>query len=213
MILPTEVTKTIIYKEVSQREIDFFDHKWIDTSIVQAIKLGKEIVNYEIENVQSRSIIEDSTQIPTVTIWFTQSRVKHNSEYKVDSLDVLLGLVGGFASIVAGAMQLILGDYEDFRFKNSLIRHTYRTVPQRDSDGIDGAKTAKNAIIKSVASKSKYWYSYYEYLYDSLIKLCCCCKCTKNRVCFKKRMRKLERHQDACEKLDKELDVVKFLKV
>ena len=70
----------------------------------------------------------------------------------MQSLDFVLGLVGGFAAIIAGTLGIVFGDYEDFRFKNTLIRHAYNQVAEQGSDNITGPKSAKNAIIRSVNS-------------------------------------------------------------
>ena len=44
-------------------------------------------------------------------------------------MDLVLGLVGGLASIVLAAMQLVFGGFEEFRLQNTLIRHFYWTKP------------------------------------------------------------------------------------
>ena len=44
-------------------------------------------------------------------------------------MDLVLGLVGGLASIVLSAMQLVFGGFEEFRLQNTLIRHFYWTKP------------------------------------------------------------------------------------
>ena len=67
-------------------------------------------------------------------------------------MDLVLGLVGGLASIVLAAMQLVFGGFEEFRLQNTLIRHFYWTKPSfaavknqdkdsgsSDSDEINGS--------------------------------------------------------------------------
>ena len=73
----------------------------------------------------------------------------------IDSLDQVLGLVGGLASIIWGVLALIFGHYESFRFENSLISSIYPTSPQDFSD-VDGSGThsderkAKLAMMQTV---------------------------------------------------------------
>ena len=54
--------------------------------------------------------------------------------WAITSLDLILGLVGGFTSIIWLLLSIVIGPYEDFRFNNSLIGSIYPTSPQRDED-------------------------------------------------------------------------------
>ena len=71
---------------------------------------------------------------------------------------------------------MIFGGYETFRLHNSLIGSIYPTSPQSHiSESQDSERQAKLAMMRTVAKRGKYWYSYSEYLIVSLMKLCCCC--------------------------------------
>ena len=63
-----------------------------------------------------------------------QSRQQIEVTWSIYSLDLVLGLVGGFTSIIWSFLGLIIAPYEDFRFNNSLIGSIYPTSPQRDED-------------------------------------------------------------------------------
>ena len=55
-------------------------------------------------------------------------------EWTVQSLDLVLGLVGGFSSIVWAALLIIFGHYEEFKLNNSVIRTIYSTRPHNNND-------------------------------------------------------------------------------
>lgn len=96
----------------------------------------------------------------------------------VDSLDIVLGLVGGFVGLIWGTLEIIFGGYESFRLQNSLIGAVYPTSPQGRSDFDDNSsdksggdeevpkseKEAKRIMLSTVAERGKYWYNYSEYL-------------------------------------------------
>lgn len=58
-----------------------------------------------------------------------QSRKTEGIEVAVQSLDIVLGLVGGLSSILWGTLYLVFGGYEQFKLQNSLIGHVYPVSP------------------------------------------------------------------------------------
>ena len=66
-------------------------------------------------------------------------------------------------------------------------------------------------MMRTVSERGKYWYSYPEYMLVSFLRMCCC-SCSK-RQCFQKRLERLERHEEAVDKLANEIDIVKLLYV
>ena len=67
-------------------------------------------------------------------------------------------------------------------------------------------------MMRTVAERGRYWYTYQEYLFVWLLKMCCCLCCSRNSW-YKKRLEKYERHQRASEKLQDEVDIVKLIYV
>lgn len=134
--------------------------------------------------------------------------------WSVDSLDIVLGLVGGLSGIIWGTLFIIFGSYESFKFENSLIGGVYPTSPSAgdDDDGPPASEQeAKKAMMQNVSERGKYWYTYSEYLATSLLKACC--SCCSNSAWYKKRAKRLERHLEASEKLANEIDICKLLYV
>mmetsp|Transcript_32847 Transcript_32847/g.38681 ORF Transcript_32847/g.38681 Transcript_32847/m.38681 type:complete len:126 (-) Transcript_32847:623-1000(-) len=117
----------------------------------------------------------------------------------IKSLDVLLGLVGGFSSIVWGTLFLIFGSYEDFKLNNSLIGAIYPTSPSRlNTAYVENPEEpaylkeyrAKRAVVCTVADRGKYFYTYSEYLLSKII-VSCCVYCCTDKSCFKLRKQRL----------------------
>ena len=132
------------------------------------------------------------------------------------SLDLVMGLVGGLAGIMWATLDLIIGNYESFRYENSLIGSIYPTSPvildTNETSDANSESYAKRQMMLTVAERGKYHYRYAEYLCTRLYrKLCCCCKTEAGRC--ESRIKRLQRHEQASEKLAEELDVVKFLYV
>ena len=116
-----------------------------------------------------------------------------------------LGVVGGLSGIIWGTLALIFGGYESFKFENSLIGAVYPTSPQDfGSDNLDGGhddapqteRKAKHAMMRTVAERGRYWYTYSEYLAVWFLNTCCCCFCSRSSW-FQKRIERLERHEAA----------------
>ena len=65
-------------------------------------------------------------------------------------------------------------------------------------------------MLNTVSERGKYWYDYSEYLAIAFCKSFCCCFVSR-RDWFKRRLKKLERHEEASERLNSEIDIVKFV--
>ena len=67
-------------------------------------------------------------------------------------------------------------------------------------------------MMRTVAERGKYYYNYSEYLSVSCLSKFCCCF-FRNCQWYKRRMERLERHEEASEQLANEIDIVKLLYV
>ena len=104
----------------------------------------------------------------------------------------MLGLVGGVSGVVWAVFAFTIGDFESFRFENALIGSIYPTSPfQSNSEDphnlsastINSEKEAKNEMMRTVAERGKYFYSYFESRITSVLYLFCNC-CLKNKAWF-----------------------------
>ena len=105
--------------------------------------------------------------------------------------------------------------YQSFKYENSLIGSIFPTSPggsdYGDADILPSDETeARDKMVGTVAGRGKYFYSYVEYNWSILLKNLCNC-CCKRKDWFKRRMRRLERHEKATDNLAQELDVVDLI--
>ena len=62
----------------------------------------------------------------------SQSRKYYTQKWARTSLELILGLIGGFIGLVWQLLAYMLGGYETFRFKQELISEAYTTTtPER----------------------------------------------------------------------------------
>ena len=127
---------------------------------------------------------------------------------------MILGMIGGFIGLIWSLIANCLGDFESFRFNESLISEIYRTTyKERMKHGQvpSDLDTAKVDVSHGIETCTRYKYNYEEYwLTWVIISLCCCCN---RRTCYKHRQKRYQRHELAVSQLSKESDFFKFLKL
>ena len=62
-----------------------------------------------------------------LVIDYVQSRKATEQEYAINSLDLILGFVGGLSAVIFYLMELVLGNFEDFKVHNMLLGSFYGT--------------------------------------------------------------------------------------
>ena len=116
---------------------------------------------------------------------------------------------------------MIFGSYETFKFENSLIGAVYPTSPfggKNDDDVKDDTETIADnqkymvSLMRTIAERGKYWYNYSEYECIWFLSTFCCCFFRRAKW-YKDRLKRLERHNEASQKLADEIDIVKLLYV
>ena len=84
------------------------------------------------------------SRLTSAQLHFRSSRKVNKESWKINSLDLVLGLVGGLSSIIWGFLLLIFGNYESFKLENSIIGQIYETRPKiEEDDDIDDEEEAK----------------------------------------------------------------------
>ena len=149
-------------------------------------------------------------------IVYTQDRQKFKEDWAIESLDIVLGLVGGFTGLLWAALATLLGGYSTFKLENSLIGAVYPTSPIDDGDEgerdtLSSENEARRSMMSVVAERGKYFYDYSEYMMALILRFFCCCACCLKSAWHKRRISKLERHEIASERLSNETDIVKLL--
>ena len=86
------------------------------------------------EETESKPNVPTSS-LASIDVIYVQSKVQYEEAWQIQSLDAVLGLVGGFVGLIWGTLSFFLGGYETFKLHNSLISAIYPTSPQgRESD-------------------------------------------------------------------------------
>ena len=98
-----------------------------------------------------------------LAIWFTKSPTITHQEFAIHSLDTVLGLIGGYSALLWAFVHYCLGDYEAFKFQNSILGTVY------DATGADQKPPASYAAAKqsmrdNIAAVGKFDYSYAEFI-------------------------------------------------
>ena len=115
-------------------------------------------------------------------------------------------------SIITAILKSTLGSYEAFRLENTIIRYFYWTSPTKNNLELyepEDSLEAKKAVLKSVATRGKYWYNFHEFLLAQLLAKCCCC--LRNLEFYKSRQLRLKRHLDATKSFESELDIINVI--
>lgn len=119
---------------LAQGTIGFYDFKWLDTSQISIYDFGQDFYTYIAAGKDVNSLINDNNQGDIFECWIVQSRSYTETTWSINSLDLILGLVGGITSIIWGCLGIIIAPYEDFKFQNSVAGSMYPTSPQKDED-------------------------------------------------------------------------------
>lgn len=81
---------------------------------------------------------------------FKQSRRVNEYTWSINSLDLVLGVIGGLSGIVWAVLAMLFGGYEAFKYQNSLIGSIYPILPatqKLDLQGFDGQRKAKQQMM------------------------------------------------------------------
>ena len=142
-----------------------------------------------------------------------QSREFTTIDWSINSLDLILGLVGGFTAMIWASLGFVIQPYEDFKFNNSLVGSIYPTSPQRDEDEapIADEKEANEALEGTVVERGKFYYTFSEYWFTKFVNKMCCCCVNKDSLRWKVRNFKFERYEKAVEKMNAEIDILKHI--
>ena len=69
---------------------------------------------------------------------WVQAPEQYHDIWAVESIDLVLGLVGGFSGILWSMLAMLFGGYETFKLENSLIGSVYPTSPGGGDDKTSG---------------------------------------------------------------------------
>lgn len=190
-----------------------YDFPLLDTSQVSVIDLSKHFTTYDLDYYSTTSIDNDMNDSMLLKLDILQSRLNTERQFARYSLDLILGLVGGFVSIIWGVLGYMINPYETFMFLNSLIGNMYPTSPQPDEDEqpISSSVEALTMLKGTIIERGKFDYTFREYYFTWFITKFCCCCIRKNSQRAKIRQFKYDRYLDAIDRVNKEIDILKHV--
>ena len=194
--------------------VKFFGHRWWDTSTflpkVQSFFMD-EIKTYQLDGivVDSLPLVPDNSgRISYLRASFLQSRKNVTTQWSIDSIDLILGFIGGMSEVIWIIVSFLLGSYLNFHYESSMIRNFYGSSKVHlGSDVPEDEGSAKDNVKKSIETRKKYNYSYAEYLTTKFMKACCLNKCISAEAASR-----FERHADTTERLEEELNFIQLVR-
>jgi hypothetical protein len=162
---------------------------------------------------------EDGLPAPSYQLMFqTSNKITHN-ESTMQTIDMLLGIIGGFSALVWQVFGLCFSGYDAYHLEEELLNKFYSTENNVKSKGIREANTGliyevinegDNSVGAKVAqklySRKAYNFSYWHAMYAKLLRCCCCCFKTKD--CMSTRLERLRLHEENIERMNNEIDIV-----
>lgn len=129
--------------------------------------------------------MDDYSNTPVFLGITGQDRHYSETEWTVRSIDIVLGIIGGFIGLIWDLLGFSLGGYQSYKFNMAMMNETYSTREAGEGHEPNDVEQAHDDLKRGVETRSRYTYSYSEYLGTWLLtKLCCCCsKC----ACFSRR--------------------------
>ena len=103
-----------VAKEVAKLDVTYYQNKWLDTSAVSLIDFGQHFTDYSVERQNLQRLLNPNNMYPHCIVTYNQSRKANHMEFSINSLDLVLGVVGGLSAVILTTMQLIFGGFQEF---------------------------------------------------------------------------------------------------
>ena len=127
-MLVDSTAQNVLY--VTGNFISYYDFSIVDTSQIEALDFGQTFADYKTDVVQNTYLIDYQRLKSTVFVsQIVQSRKYSTVVWSINSLDLILGLVGGFTAMIWATLAFCISNYEDFSFQQSLIGSVNPTSP------------------------------------------------------------------------------------
>jgi len=162
--------------------------------------------------------------VPCMQINFATDVKKETTQYTVDSLDILLGVIGGFSGLIWSIMGCCVGGYETFRQETEQLESFYSSDKNVKSAEIFAASPDHpenrdahqqgNGMLAKVKlefeGRQEYQYLYCDHFTAWLLSFfeCFC----KNSKCLRKRVDRLNFHNECVDLLTGETDIVNMVR-
>ena len=139
-------------------------------------------------------------------IAFFQGRDFAKTKWTVRSLNLVLGQLGGYTSLIWMVTNFLMSGFEAHRFRTSLVSQIYLCTPEGPDRDVSDTKEQSDIVLKqTLGSKTVFHYPYREAWWMWLLSTCLCC--FKNMQCYKRRKDRQKLFDDANARLNKELNL------
>ena len=198
---------------VEKENIMVYWFQWLDTSQIAFFDLGNPYADYRVEDHQIRFFNNEKNEAPIYQNLLMQSRKSTDVTWSIQSIDLILGLVGGISAIAWGAIGMFLASYQDFKFQHNLIGSMYATAPQKNEDEppLSDRQEAQLNLESTVHERGKFYYTYSAYYFTWMILTCCPCFINKDSLTWKRRKHCYDRYENAVERMNKEVDIMRHI--
>ena len=115
---------------MTKNKCSFYNFLLFDMSQFSGFLSGHDCTTYS--KVNTVTVTYQSEKNPKDLYYeeFTQNRAYEETKWSILSLDLALGLIGGLVALIWQLLELILGDYQSFKFSTALISEIYSTTAQ-----------------------------------------------------------------------------------
>jgi hypothetical protein len=117
------------------------------------------------------------------------------------TFSVILGIVGGIASVIFSALPVIMWWYQMFHYESQLVRNLYKETTNSNENPLD--------LKDKINSTKPLVYRWRSYMCMLFLKFCCCC--CRDR-CYKDGARQYEKYFRARKRLEQEFDFLELVK-
>ena len=84
-------------------------------------------MNYFVDRSETDYLPNPDNARRSLMVSYMQSRKVSKHKYTINSLDLILGFVGGLSAVIFYVMELVLGNFEEFKVHNMLLGSFYGT--------------------------------------------------------------------------------------
>ena len=113
---------------ITRNDISFYNFRYLDTSQIATPDLSQKFVDYKTLD-SAIATFRDYTNTKVFYLRIVQAREYTEIIWSIQSIDLILGLVGGFVGVIWTGLALLVGPYEEFKFQTSLVGSVYPVSP------------------------------------------------------------------------------------
>ena len=125
--------------------------------------MGSEITTYKPSTRAVSYDMNNPWSLSVTSVIFRKDITIRKQEDAVDSLETIVAMVGGYIAILWSVLSYCIGDYQSFKYQNSVIGTVYDATSNvnEPAENIDEARTA---MYRNVSEVGKFYYNYREYI-------------------------------------------------